>query len=75
MEEIASKAADVEKDVLKRKDPQAFCILEIKAEAADVDNLLSWIKEKITDTDYKRKIQILTLTQEQRSSCRIPQCF
>ena len=62
MEEIASKAADVEKDVLKRKDPHAFCILEIKAKVVDVDNLLSCMKEKIKDTDYKRKIQIPTPT-------------
>ena len=62
MEEIVSKKADIEKDVLKRKDPQAFCILEMKAKAADVDNLLSCMKEKIKDTDYKRKIKILTLT-------------
>ena len=51
MQGIASKAANVEKDVLKRKDPQDFCILEIKAKAADFDNLLSCMKEKIKDAD------------------------
>ena len=46
MEGIASKAVSVEKDMLKRKDPQVFCILEIKAKAADFDNLLSCMKER-----------------------------
>ena len=64
MEEIASEAVNVEKDVLKRKDPQAFFNLEIKAKAADFDNLLSCMKEKIKDADYKRKIQILILTPD-----------
>jgi len=64
VEETALKAANVEKDIFKRKDPQSFCILEIKAKAADFDNLLSCMKEKIKDADYKRKIQILTLTPD-----------
>ena len=50
--------------ILKRKNPQAICILEIKAKAVEFDNFLSCMKEEITDAGNKTKIQILKLTPD-----------
>ena len=75
MEEIASKAANVEKDVLKCKDPQAFCISEVKSEAAGFDNSLSCMKEKIEEANYQRKIQILILTPDSGSRETVAEFF
>eukprot|EP00112_Aurelia_sp_Birch-Aquarium-sp1_P016223 Seg366.9 transcript_id=Seg366.9/GoldUCD/mRNA.D3Y31 product="ARL14 effector protein" protein_id=Seg366.9/GoldUCD/D3Y31 len=64
MEEMASAAANIDREDLRRKEPQAAIASEIEAKAADLDTLLFLMKEKIQVADYKTKIQILTLTPD-----------
>ena len=49
---------------LKRKDPHATISPSIQAKEADIDTLIYLMKEKLRTSDYKMKIQILTLTPE-----------
>ena len=64
MEEMASTAANIDKEDLRKKEPQASVSSEIAAKAADLDTLLALMKEKIQVADYETKIQILTLTPD-----------
>ena len=75
MEEMASTAANIDKEDLRRKEPQASVSSEIAAKAADLDTLLALMKEKIQVADYKTKIQILTLTPDSWSRKAAAQFF
>ena len=64
IEERVAAAIDVESDQLKRKDPRANIPISIQAKATDLDTLTYLMKEKLETSDYKTKIQVLTLTPE-----------
>ena len=64
IEERVAAAIDVESDQLKRKDPRANIPISIQAKATDLDTLTYLMKEKLKTSDYKTKIQVLTLTPE-----------
>ena len=66
IEERVAAAIDVESDQLKRKDPRVNIPISIQAKATDLDTLTYLIKEKLKTSDYKTKIQVLTLTPESR---------
>lgn len=75
MEEMASTAANIDRNDLKRKEPRASTSSEIEAKAADLDTLMFSMKEKIQEADSKTKIQVLTLTPDSWSRKAASQFF
>ena len=73
--ERVAAAIDVESDQLKRKDPHANIPISIQAKATDLDTLTYLMKEKLKTSDYKTKIQVLTLTPESWSPRQAAQFF
>ena len=75
IEERVAAAIDVESDQLKRKDPRANIPISIQAKATDLDTLTYLMKEKLKTSDYKTKIQVLTLTPESWSRRQAAEFF
>ena len=75
IEERVAAAIDVESDQLKRKDPRGNIPISIQAKATDLDTLTYLMKEKLKTSDYKTKIQVLTLTPESWSRRQAAEFF
>ena len=72
IEERVAAAIDVESD---QKDPRANIPISIQAKATDLDTLTYLMKEKLKTSDYKTKIQVLTLTPESWSRRQAAEFF
>ena len=76
IQERVASAINVERADLKHKDPRAKIPPLIQAKAADLDNLIYLMKEKLkTSDDYYTKIQVLTLTPESWSRKQAAEFF
>jgi hypothetical protein len=64
IEERVAAGIDVDSTELKRKDPRTTIPSSIQAKATDLDTLTYLMKENLKTSDYKTKIQVLTITPE-----------